>query len=113
MTASLPGRSVPEPLEGLIELALNLAWARTSASEELWSRVDPDTWQTIRNPWLILQTVSERRLEELAADTDFCQPAAERTSRRSARRCAGRAGSTRCAGPRRPAPWRTSAWSSA
>ena len=71
MQQSNPGRAVPAPLTGLVELALNLAWTATTEAESLWSRVDPETWRIHRNPWLILQTVSEARLEALAEDDAF------------------------------------------
>lgn len=67
------GRTLPEPIRGLGELSLNLAWTRSNAAEALWSAIDPDTWRVSRNPWLIMQTLSQRRLEELAEDPAICR----------------------------------------
>jgi starch phosphorylase len=50
-------RRMPQGLEGLID--------------DLWSRIDPETWELTSNPWVILQNVGETRLNELAADAEF------------------------------------------
>jgi len=63
--------ALPEGLEGLAELALDLRWSTSHASDALWKRLDPDLWALTRNPWLILQTIAETRLRELAADASF------------------------------------------
>ncbi len=39
--------------------------------DEVWQRLDPDLWESTHNPWHILQTIAQTRLEELAADPDF------------------------------------------
>ena len=62
---------LPEGLEGLAELALDLRWSWSHTADPLWERIDPELWNLTRNPWLILQTVSESRLGALAADRDF------------------------------------------
>ena len=62
---------LPEPLAALSELALDLRWSWSHAADRLWRRIDEPLWQRTRNPWLILQTVSRKRLEALAADRDF------------------------------------------
>ena len=63
---------VPEALKGLIELALDLRWSWSHATDEMWEKLDPYLWEITHNPWHILQTISQTRLEELAADQDFC-----------------------------------------
>lgn len=63
--------TLPQALRGLIDLALDLRWVYTYPAEALWSRLDPETWALTRNPWLILQMTSPRRLEELARDGEF------------------------------------------
>ncbi|HET6459541.1 MAG TPA: alpha-glucan family phosphorylase [Syntrophales bacterium] len=62
---------MPEGLEGLTELALNLRWSWSHTADPLWEYIDPDTWNLTGNPWLILQTVSRTRLEALRSDTRF------------------------------------------
>ena len=62
---------IPESLEGLAELALDLRWSWSHAADELWERVDPELWALTRNPWLILQTVAAARLANLAGDPSF------------------------------------------
>ncbi len=66
-------RMLPEPLKGLAILALDLRWAWGSGASRLWAEVDSQLWEALGNPWLILETVSQERLERLASDTDFLQ----------------------------------------
>ena len=63
--------SMPEGLEGLTELALNLRWSWSHTADPLWEYIDPDMWNLTGNPWLILQTVSRTRLEALKSDARF------------------------------------------
>jgi starch phosphorylase len=63
--------SMPKGLEGLRELALDLRWAWNHAADTLWKQVDSELWNITGNPWLILQTVSRKRLRELAEDAMF------------------------------------------
>ena len=62
---------LPEGLEGLAEVGLDLRWSWSHATDPLWKRIDPELWDLTRNPWLILQSVSSARLEALARDADF------------------------------------------
>lgn len=64
-------RPLPESLRSLADLALDLAWSWNHGTDPLWERIDPELWTSSGNPWLILQTVSHRRLETLALDPDF------------------------------------------
>lgn len=66
-------RPLPDALAGLATLVADLRWSWHHGSDELWRAVDEDLWQVTRNPWLILEQVSERRLEELAADGAFLE----------------------------------------
>jgi starch phosphorylase len=65
------GRSLPKGLESLGDLALDLRWTWTHAGDDLWSRLDPDTWRMTKNPRLIMQNVPQERLLELASDPAF------------------------------------------
>jgi glycogen phosphorylase len=64
-------RSLPEELEPLADLALDLRWTWSHASDELWQALDPELWELTHNPWVMLQSVSQARLEQFAADPSF------------------------------------------
>jgi starch phosphorylase len=57
----------------LAQLALNLRCSWNHASDEVWRRLDPELWNLTRNPWLILQGVSQETLDRLANDPSFQQ----------------------------------------
>jgi glycogen phosphorylase len=59
--------------DGLAELALNLRWTWKHAADKLWSRLDPELWERTLNPWLVLQTVSQEKLESIRRDPAFAQ----------------------------------------
>jgi starch phosphorylase len=62
---------LPEGLDGLAELALDLRWSWNHAADKLWEYVDPELWSMTSNPWLILQTLKTNRLKALATDPIF------------------------------------------
>jgi len=64
-------RALPEQLQGLATLALDLRWSWHHGADELWRAVDNELWEATANPWLILESVSDQRLSELASDTAF------------------------------------------
>jgi starch phosphorylase len=64
-------RSLPEALEPLADLALDLRWTWSHASDELWQTLDPELWELTRNPRVMLQSVSQARLEQCDADPQF------------------------------------------
>jgi glucan phosphorylase len=64
-------RSLPAELEPLAALALDLRWTWSHASDALWETLDPELWQLTHNPWVILQSVSQARLEQLAGVPQF------------------------------------------
>jgi glycogen phosphorylase len=55
----------------LRELALDLGWSWNHAADGLWSKLDPVLWERVQNPWVMLQTVSRRRLVQLLASPAF------------------------------------------
>jgi glycogen phosphorylase len=63
--------SVPEGLDGLGELVLDLRWSWNHEADRLWKQIAPELWARTGNPWLILQNVSTARLNVLAADSTF------------------------------------------
>jgi starch phosphorylase len=63
--------------EALTRLALDMSWSWNHSADEVWKRLDPELWELTRNPWLILQSMSKRRLEglkrEFLTDSAFRQ----------------------------------------
>ncbi len=47
-------RHLPEPLAGLAELALDMRWSWSHASDNLWRTIDQELWDATGNPWYIL-----------------------------------------------------------
>jgi hypothetical protein len=70
-TPCTPFPYLPEQLAALAELALDLRWSWSHATDILWQRIDSDLWALTRNPWLLLQNASGDSLQALAADRDF------------------------------------------
>ncbi|AOU98300.1 alpha-glucan phosphorylase [Acidihalobacter yilgarnensis] len=64
-------RELPAGLESLGDLALDLRWSWSHASDTLWKRIDQELWEATGNPWLILENTSRDHLEALARDNDF------------------------------------------
>ncbi len=64
-------RGLPEGLEALTELALDVRWSSSHAGDALWRALDPDLWEQTRSHWAILQNVSYARLEALARNAEF------------------------------------------
>jgi len=57
----------------LTELALNLHWSWSHRADELWEALDSYLWKTTQNPWVILQTVSQDKIDALLATPKFRQ----------------------------------------
>ncbi len=66
-------RALPENLGALTDLALDLRWTWNHAVDALWRSIDPELWERTNNPWVILQNVSQRRLEQLSDDREFAR----------------------------------------
>ena len=67
---------LPAEIEGfdsLAELALDMRWSWNHATDELWRQLDPNLWAVTSNPWVVLQTVSRDRIEQVLADPAFRQ----------------------------------------
>ncbi len=64
-------RTLPAWFEPVVELALDLRWTWNHGSDELWRILDAETWQYTQNPWWMLQSVSRKRIEELADNNKF------------------------------------------
>jgi starch phosphorylase len=73
MLAYFFNRPLPPGLEGLADLALDLRWTWSHSTDRLWAALDPEAWERTGNPYFILQSVSQARLEEAARDAGFKQ----------------------------------------
>jgi len=72
MPAFLP-RSLPQGLEALTDLALDLRWTWSHSADKLWQTLDEEAWEQTKNPWVLLQDASQQRLQQLANDPQFSQ----------------------------------------
>ena len=65
---------LPVDVEGfnsLSELALDMRWSWNHATDKVWRQLDPELWEITKNPWLVLQTASRHRIEQLSLDPAF------------------------------------------
>ncbi|MDX6207036.1 MAG: glycogen phosphorylase [Frankiales bacterium] len=64
--------ALPEPLQPLSALVMNLRWSWHVASRDLFESIDPAAWAEVNgDPVKLLGAVSPARLAELAADEGF------------------------------------------
>ena len=75
-------RPLPDPLKGLAELAVDTRWSWNHASDSLWRAISPDLWDSTGNPWFLLESVSQEKLEELAVDKKFLQELQQQLQKR-------------------------------
>ena len=75
--------SLPETLQSLTELALDLRWTWSHGADKLWQMLDKDTWERTENPWTLLQNASQQRLQQLADDAQFCDELKRLTEERA------------------------------
>ena len=61
----------------LKDLALNLHWSWSRASDELWERLDSELWEATQDPWVILQTVSKETILQALGEPQFSQRLAD------------------------------------
>ena len=71
MTPASIDRTDTSVLDALTELALDLQWSFNHSADALWEQLDPELWGETHNPWVVLQTVSQERLQTIAADPNF------------------------------------------
>ncbi len=72
-------------MEALQDIALNLRWSWNHAADDLWAQLDPELWEQTRNPWVMLQTVSRERLNQVISDPAFARLVEEIHRRRKNR----------------------------
>lgn len=58
-------------MNSLRELALNLDWSWSHTADDLWRQIDPELWALTHNPWVLLQTISRERLQEVSSTPQF------------------------------------------
>lgn len=64
--------ALPAHMEPLRKLAYNLYWDWNVEAKDLFRRLDPDLWESSHhNPVLMLGTISQKRLLEVAEDEGF------------------------------------------
>lgn len=70
--------AVPDKINFLEKLARNLWWCWDDAATEIFRRIDAVEWKNVRyNPILLLNRVSQKRLEALAEDEGFVSQLAQ------------------------------------
>ena len=57
--------------DALAEMALDMRWSWNHSADAIWERLDPELWDLTHNPWVVLQTVSQEKLQSVARDPDF------------------------------------------
>ncbi len=77
-------RSLPDALEVLTELALDLRWTWSHGTDKLWRMLDIKAWERTQNPWTLLQNTSHQRLQQLTDDAQFCQELTRLSKERAA-----------------------------
>ena len=60
-----------EGFDSLAELALNLRSSWNHATDEVWRKLDPELWETTHNAWVVLQTVSREKVQDVLSDPNF------------------------------------------
>lgn len=57
----------------LRELAINLRWSWSHSADKIWEKLDPELFELTKNPWVLFQTVSQKKMEELFADPEYAK----------------------------------------
>ena len=60
-----------EGVDSLAELALDMWWSWSHATDEVWRQLDPGLWAITHNPWVVLQTVSRDQIARVLSDPVF------------------------------------------
>ena len=65
---NVPAEQDSDPIT---ELALDLRWTWNHSTDELWRALEPELWDATRNPWTVLQAVSQDKLQRLLSEKRF------------------------------------------
>ncbi len=57
--------------DSLAELALDMRWSWNHATDEVWRELDPKLWDLTNNPWVVLQTASTDKIQQVLANPAF------------------------------------------
>ena len=60
-----------EGFDSLAELALDMRSSWNHATDQVWRQLDPVLWDLTHNPWVVVQTVSREKLQQVLADPAF------------------------------------------
>ena len=71
MSTDLTQAPIDPAIRQLHQLALDLRWSWNHASDDLWRQLEPELWTRTHNPWVVLRTVSRRRVLDALADPPF------------------------------------------
>jgi starch phosphorylase len=65
---------LPVEIDGfasLAELALDMRWSWNRATDEVWRQLNSELWAITHNPWVVLQTASRDRIQQVLSDPVF------------------------------------------
>jgi len=71
MSSAVAPRDVEAATELLRQLALDLRSSWNHATDAIWRELEPELWARTRNPWVVMQNVSSKRLARVLADPEF------------------------------------------
>ncbi len=63
-------RELPESLADLVDLAFDIRWNNCAAARKVWRHLDPTIWERTENPFLVLRSALQERIDTLANDPD-------------------------------------------
>lgn len=66
-------RILPDELEPYADFVTDLRWTWSHAGDWLWQTIDRTTWEQTENPYVVLQNLSQQRLQELAHNSKFIE----------------------------------------
>ncbi|WP_455205809.1 alpha-glucan family phosphorylase [Kaarinaea lacus] len=66
-------RILPDELEPYADFVTDLRWTWSHAGDWLWQTIDRATWDQTENPYVVLQNLSQQRLQELAHNPQFIE----------------------------------------
>jgi glycogen phosphorylase len=75
-------RQLPKGLEGLRDFALDVRWNWSRGSDRLWEMLDAETFELTNNPQLILQDISQAKLEAASRNPELLEELQSEMTRR-------------------------------
>ena len=65
-----PEIDLPDSLQGMDDLALDMRLISSHRADHVWHHVNPELWAASRNPWAVLKSIGRPELEELGTRRD-------------------------------------------